>query len=56
MNFEPVLVGGREIPAEAIAAFREAVRLVPAQDMGWYGMGLAHARLGQHEQAVTALE
>jgi tetratricopeptide (TPR) repeat protein len=24
--------------------------------MAWYGMGLAHARLGQHEQAVTALE
>jgi tetratricopeptide (TPR) repeat protein len=32
------------------------VRLVPLQDMAWYGMGLAHARLGQHEQAVTALE
>ena len=43
-------------PEEAIAAFAEAVSLVPAQDMAWYGMGLAHARLGQHEQAVKALE
>jgi tetratricopeptide (TPR) repeat protein len=30
-------------PKEAIAAFTEAVRLVPAQDMAWYGMGLAHS-------------
>ena len=43
-------------PQAAIAAFGEAVRLVPTQDMAWYGMGLAHARLGQHDQAVMALE
>jgi tetratricopeptide (TPR) repeat protein len=24
--------------------------------MAWYGMGLAHARLGQHSEAVKALE
>jgi tetratricopeptide (TPR) repeat protein len=24
--------------------------------MAWYGMGLAHARLGQHDEAVKALE
>jgi tetratricopeptide (TPR) repeat protein len=24
--------------------------------MAWYGMGLAHARLGQHDAAVKALE
>jgi len=32
------------------------VRLQPQQDMAWYGMGLAHARLGQHDEAVKALE
>ena len=32
---------------EAIAAFAEAVRLLPTLDRAWYGMGLAHARLGE---------
>ncbi|MEO1767908.1 tetratricopeptide repeat protein [Thiobacter aerophilum] len=41
---------------QAIAAFREAVRLDSKLDRAWYGLGLAHAALGQHQEAVAALE
>jgi tetratricopeptide (TPR) repeat protein len=39
---------------EAIAAFVEAVRLNPALDRAWYGMGMAQARLGEHAEAAAA--
>jgi tetratricopeptide (TPR) repeat protein len=41
---------------EAIAAFREAVRLDPRLDRAWYGLGLCQARLSHHAEAVAALE
>jgi len=31
------------------------VRLNKAIDRAWYGMGLAHAHLGRHEEAAAAL-
>ena len=42
----------RGLYAKAIAAFGEATRLNPKIDRAWYGMGLAHAQLGQHEEAA----
>jgi tetratricopeptide (TPR) repeat protein len=41
-------------PAEAVAAFGEAVRLNPAFDLAWYGLGMAQARLGEHAEAAAA--
>src|SRR3989338_3079153 len=35
-------------PHLAIESFKEAVRLKPALDRALYGMGLAHAALGNH--------
>lgn len=46
-------MGRRE---EAIAAFREAVRLDPRLDRAWYGLGMALAAEGRHAEAVSALE
>ena len=40
---------------EAVAAFAEAVRLRDVLDRAWYGMGLAHARLGEHAEAARCL-
>ncbi|MCZ7655046.1 MAG: tetratricopeptide repeat protein [Rhodocyclaceae bacterium] len=39
---------------EAVSAFSEAVRLKPSLDRAWYGLGLAHARLGEHVEAAAA--
>ncbi len=41
---------------KAIHEFREATRLNPKIDRAWYGLGLAHARLGRHREAAEALE
>ncbi len=41
---------------QAVEAFREAVRLKPALDRAWYGMGLALGALGRHQEAAQALE
>lgn len=41
---------------EAMAAFREAVRLDPRLDRAWYGLGMALAALGRHREAVEPLE
>ena len=38
-----------------VAAFREAVKLNANLDPAWYGMGLACAGLGQHDEAAKAL-
>ena len=35
---------------------REAVRLRPAIDRAWFGMGLSLAALGRHAEAAEALE
>ena len=40
---------------EAVAAFAEAVRRRDVLDRAWYGMGLAHARLGEHAEAARCL-
>ena len=41
---------------QAIATFREAVRLKPAQDRAWYGMGVALRALGRYDEAIAAGE
>ncbi len=50
---------------KAVREFREATRLNPRStapgtnpkiDRAWYGLGLAHAQLGQHREAAVALE
>ena len=38
----------------AISRFPPPTRLSPGLDRAWYGMGLAHARLGQHAEAAAA--
>ena len=42
--------------AKAVEAFTEVVKLKPVFDTAWYGMGLAHAALGEHPAAVDAFE
>src|SRR5438552_5422969 len=41
---------------QAIAAYREAVRLEPQFAGGWFGLGSALARVGNREEARMALE
>ncbi|MFA6313747.1 MAG: tetratricopeptide repeat protein, partial [Sterolibacterium sp.] len=41
-------------PRLAIESFQEAARLKPILDRAWYGMGLAHAKLGEHVEAAAA--
>jgi len=40
----------------AIGAYQEAVRLEPQFAAGWFELGLAQARIGDHEEARMALE
>jgi tetratricopeptide (TPR) repeat protein len=44
----------QEKTEQAIATFRETVRLKPAQDRAWYGMGVALRALGRYDEAIAA--
>ena len=39
---------------EAIAAYRQAVRLEPQNALAHYGLGVAYSRKGENEQAIAA--
>lgn len=41
--------------ADAIAAYREAIKLYPGYVAGYRGLGLAYAELGNAAEALTAL-
>ena len=41
---------------QAIEAFENALRLNPKIDRAWYGLGLALASLGRHEESAQALD
>ncbi len=43
-------------PQEALAAYEEGIRLMPAYVDAWNGVGAAYGRLGQHERAIAPLE
>lgn len=42
-------------PAEAEAAFRQALTLDPKLDRAWYGLGIALIQLKRLDEAITAL-
>lgn len=43
-------------PAQAEAAFRQALALDPKLDRAWYGLGLTLIRLHRHDEAIKALK
>ncbi len=40
--------------AEAVTAYKEALRLKPDEALAWVNLGVAYAGLGQHDKAVNA--
>ncbi|WP_178087008.1 tetratricopeptide repeat protein [Methylacidimicrobium tartarophylax] len=39
-------------PAEAIDAWREALKINPQDEKAWYNVGITHKLAGEHDQVI----